>query len=88
MLDFLRDQSFAGGEVIDIADHRSSSEPDVDAARVREMVRSLPDRQAAVIELRRQDLSQSQVSRILGISQQAVSRIENRAKARLRKLAA
>jgi RNA polymerase sigma factor (sigma-70 family) len=85
MLDELR--RYRGGEdeeVADIADYRQTPEvTDLD-----ELTSDLPPQQAKVIELRRQDLTQDQVGKVMGISRQAVSRIENRAKVRLRKMAA
>jgi RNA polymerase sigma factor (sigma-70 family) len=85
MLDYLRSESFDTPGVVDIADHR---QPDTDVVDLDEMVSDLPRQQARVLELRRQDLTQSQVGKVMGISKQAVSRIELRAKERLRKLAA
>jgi RNA polymerase sigma factor (sigma-70 family) len=85
MLDELR--RYRGGEdeeVADIADYRQTPEvTDLD-----ELTSDLPPQQAKVIELRRQDLTQDQVGKVMGISRQAVSRIENRAKVRMKKLAA
>jgi RNA polymerase sigma factor (sigma-70 family) len=85
MLDYLRSLSGGAGDAEDIAD---LSEPDTDVLDLDGMVSGLPDRQAKVIQLRRQDLTQDQVGKVMGISKQAVSRIEGRAKERLRKLAA
>jgi RNA polymerase sigma factor (sigma-70 family) len=85
MLDYLRSESLDSAEVADIADHRL---PDTDGLDLDEMVSDLPRQQARVLELRRQDLTQLQVGKVMGISRQAVSRIESRAKERLRKLAA
>jgi RNA polymerase sigma factor (sigma-70 family) len=85
MLDYLRSESFDTPGVVDIADHR---QPDTDVVDLDEMVSDLPRQQARVLELRRQDLTQSQVANVMGITKQAVSRIELRAKERLRKLAA